>query len=233
MIRFRGRRTLARGVAGVADVATMSGTTGVLVTLDGPSGAGKTTVSALLAKQLAGVGVRVLHTAQPSRSPLGELARRGTYEYRGVVLSCLVAADRYDHLAQVIEPALADGQVVVCDRYVPSALALDMLDGLDASFVWNLYRYIRWPDLATFLAADAATCLQRTAARGRYSRFHEFDLATANREASLYREAAGELERRGHRTLIVDTTADSPPTIAARLTALVLAVRLGRLASSG
>jgi dTMP kinase len=184
------------GVAGVADAATTSGTTGVLVTLDGPTGAGKTTVSMLLAEQLAGVGVRVLYTAQPSRSPLGEMARRGTYEYRGVVLSCLVAADRYDHVAQVIEPALAGGQVVVCDRYVPSALALDLLDGLDASFVWNLYRYIRWPDLATFLFADAATCLQRTAARGRYSRSSAPQFMH-QRNLESFRESAGHLHTTG------------------------------------
>jgi dTMP kinase len=209
----------------VENAVTVGGATGLLVTLDGPSGAGKTTVSALVADQLSRAGLPVLHTAQPSRSPLGQLARRGTYEYRGAVLSCLVAADRYDHLARVIEPALAEGQVVVCDRYVPSALVLDRLDGLDAAFVWNLYRYIRWPDLAAFLAADVVTCLERAATRGHYSRFHEHDLATAGREAALYREAAGELERRGHRTLVIDTTSENPSAVAARLAEHVSAVR--------
>jgi dTMP kinase len=196
----------------------------MLVTLDGPSGAGKTTVSALAADRLADAGLRVLHTSQPSQSPLGEMARCGTYEYHGAVLSCLVAADRYDHLTRVIEPALAYGQVVICDRYVPSALALDQMDGLDASFVWSLYRYIRWPDLAAFLEADARTCLARTAARGRYSRFHGNDLATANAEASLYREAAAEFRRRGYRTLVLDTTHDTPGKVAERLVGELLAV---------
>jgi Thymidylate kinase len=103
---------------------------GFLVTLDGPSGTGKTTVSALVAEQLSRSAHPVWHTTQPSRSPLGEIARQGTYHYRGLALSCLVAADRYDHLAREIEPALAAGLIVVCDRYAPSALVLDRLDGL-------------------------------------------------------------------------------------------------------
>jgi dTMP kinase len=197
---------------------------GLLVTLDGPAGVGKTTVSELMASQLSRSGCLTLHTAQPSRSPLGELARHGTYDYYGAALSCLVAADRYDHAARVIEPALARGVTVVCDRYVASALALDRLDGLDESFIDNIYRYLRPPDLAIFLTAQADTCVARIDARGRHSRFHHHDVPTACREGSLYREAASRLEGKGIPIVRTDTTAVEPAVVAKYLTDLFLAM---------
>lgn len=65
---------------------------GLLVTLDGPSGVGKTTVSALVRDRLAVTGVPVVLTTTPSSSSLGELARYGTHEFFGAALACLVAA---------------------------------------------------------------------------------------------------------------------------------------------
>jgi dTMP kinase len=70
---------------------------GLLVTLDGPSGVGKTTVSGLIRDRLATTGVPVVLTTTPSSSSLGELARHGTNEFFGPALACLVAADRYHH----------------------------------------------------------------------------------------------------------------------------------------
>jgi dTMP kinase len=210
---------VVRGAGGLATIekTRCEPAAGGLVAVDGPSGAGKTTVCGVLSDRLASAGEAVLQVAQPSQSPLGRLARGGTYDYRGPALSCLVAADRYDQLRRVLEPALAAGRVVVCDRYVASALVLDRLDGLDRSFVWNLYRYIHWPDLWVFLTADAQVRLARTAARGRYSRFHDHDLATAAEEARLYRKAHPELARRGHRTVAIDTTTDAAEAVAERL----------------
>lgn len=66
---------------------------GLLVTLDGPSGVGKTTVSGLIRDRLAAAGVPVVLTTTPSPSSLGELARHGTNQFFGAALTCLVAAD--------------------------------------------------------------------------------------------------------------------------------------------
>jgi dTMP kinase len=201
---------------------------GLLVALEGPSGAGKTTVSALVVDRLRRSAHRVLHTSQPSRSPIGELARRGTYHYGGPALSCLVAADRYDQLTNEIEPALTTGLTVVCDRYVPSALVLDRLDGLDESFIWSLYRYMRWPDLVVFLTATARVCRARTAVRGHSSRFHSHELPVIELEASLYREIALELGRRGMRVITLDTTTALPAAIADLVVDHILAGRMSR-----
>src|SRR6202012_326419 len=103
---------------------------------------------------LADAGVPVLATRQPSESPLGILARSSTHHLHGLALTFLMAADRHHHYEHVIAPALAAGQVVVCDRYLPTALVLDQMDGADPEFIRGIYRYLAWPDLAIILTGD-------------------------------------------------------------------------------
>ncbi len=91
----------------------------MFVTLDGPGGVGKSTTTEHLHRYLTGQGYSVHTTSEPSHGPLGKIARHGTDTYSGYVLACLVAADRYHHLATDIRPNLAAGWIVVCDRYVP------------------------------------------------------------------------------------------------------------------
>ncbi|MBB5159082.1 dTMP kinase [Saccharopolyspora phatthalungensis] len=95
---------------------------GTLITVDGPGGVGKSTVTRLVVDALAVVGLPVHATTQPSGAPLGKLARHGTDTYRGMALACLSAADRHHQLATEILPALREGKIVVCDRYVASSL---------------------------------------------------------------------------------------------------------------
>jgi dTMP kinase len=67
-------------------------------------------------------------TAQPSHDRFGEIARHGTDTYTGHTVACLVAADRYHHLATQIRPQLAAGRIVLCDRYVASSYVLQRVD---------------------------------------------------------------------------------------------------------
>jgi dTMP kinase len=184
---------------------------GFLVTIDGPAGVGKTTVAALTGARLAGQGVPTIVTRQPSDSALGKLARASTHDLHGLPLSFLMAADRYHHQDHVITPALEAGQVVVCDRYVTTALVLDQLDGADPDFIWGIYRYLRWPDLALILTGDPAVCRARAAGRGLYSRFHEGDADAAATEAALYAGSADLLTGYGYPIEVLrigDRTAD-------------------------
>ncbi|WP_338023489.1 dTMP kinase [Amycolatopsis vastitatis] len=75
---------------------------GTLVTFEGPGGVGKTTITELVAGLLDADGVPVHATTQPSRTPLGELARHGTY--RDMAFACLCAADRHHQLATESSP---------------------------------------------------------------------------------------------------------------------------------
>ncbi len=70
---------------------------------------------------------------EPSPTPLGQLIRAGTGECTGMALACLVAGDRHHHLATEIRPALAARQIVLCDRYLPSSLVLQRMDGISGT----------------------------------------------------------------------------------------------------
>ena len=194
---------------------------GFFTAIDGPSGVGKTSVTGLTSRQLSACGLPVLATRQPSDSPLGMLARSITHDLRGLPLTYLMAADRYHHYEQVIRPAVDAGRVVVCDRYVASALVLDQIDGADPDFVWSLYRSLGWPDLAVVLAGDPAVSHARARQRGGYSRFHEGDIAAAEAEASLFKSAAAMLARLGYPVEVIPVRDDSANEVAAQVTAVI------------
>jgi dTMP kinase len=184
---------------------------GFLATIDGPVGVGKTTVAALAVAGLTKQGFPAVVTSQPSDSPMGRLARASTHELHGLPLSFLMAADRYHHQEHVIVPALEAGQIVVCDRYVTTAMVLDQMDDTDPEFIWSIYRYLRWPDVAIILTGDPAVCRARAADRGVYSRFHEGGADAGKSEAALYDRSAGLLAGYGYPIAILaigDRTAE-------------------------
>ncbi|MFD5085972.1 dTMP kinase [Kitasatospora sp. NPDC058406] len=176
----------------------MDGDTGVFITVDGPSGVGKSTLARFLEKFIAERGRTVACTTEPSGGQIGALARFGTHDFHGRVLSCLIAADRYHHVETMIAPALGRGEVVVCDRYLPSSLVLDQLDGVPADFVWSTHRDLPWPTLAVFLTGAWQLCAERAAKRGNHSRFHHADDPVKRREVELFERVADELAAKGY-----------------------------------
>ncbi|WP_413808084.1 dTMP kinase [Streptomyces sp. OE57] len=188
---------------------------GRFITLDGPGGVGKSTVTAAVVQQLrAQEGLPVYATREPSGSPLGELARHGTEEYRGMSMACLIAADRYRHVEEEIRPALARGEIVVCDRYVPSSLVLQVMDGVPRDVVWELNRHADMPDLAVIVNARADVVMKRLDTRGtRHSRY-EREPGGTERECALYYEAARFLMAAGVRVLQLDASTVGPEDVA-------------------
>lgn len=198
---------------------------GLLVTLDGPSGVGKTTVSGLVRDRLAVAGVPVVLTTTPSSSSLGELARHGTHEFFGAALTCLVAADRYHHDQTTVREALERRSVVVCDRYVPSSLVLDFLDGVERDYVWSIYQRITVPDVAFILIGDPVLCASRARSRGGYSRFHADNDDANRRELAMYKEAITFLRRTGYPVHEHDIGSTAANQVADALTSVILDVR--------
>jgi len=100
---------------------------GRLITLEGPDGAGKTVVGQRLATALVARGRSVVLTREPGGTRLGERLRGLLLEDRGRIEpwadALLFNAARAELVAEILEPALAAGQVVVCARYTDSTLA--------------------------------------------------------------------------------------------------------------
>jgi dTMP kinase len=194
---------------------------GILITIDGPGGVGKSTVAQLVATALDDRAVPVHATVEPTRTPLGEHIRAGTETYRGMALACLVAGDRHHHLATEILPALRAGKVVVCDRYLPSSLVLQRLDGLDPEVIWQLNAGAYVPDVAVLLNAEHQMIAERLRARGAHSRF-ERQPGSSRAESDLYHQAAAQLRSVGWPTMALDCTIRRPETITMSIVTPVL-----------
>lgn len=95
------------------------------ITVEGVDGAGKSTHVIKLVEQLRTMGYDVIHTREPGGTPLGEeLRKMALHESMSAETeTMLMFASRNEHLSQVIRPALAAGQVVVCDRFTDSSWA--------------------------------------------------------------------------------------------------------------
>jgi dTMP kinase len=190
-----------------------TGQPGAFVSIDGPGGAGKSTLVEHLQRWLTDRGHPVHATTEPSHAMLGRIARHRTDAYDGHALACLVAADRYHHLADEIRPALADGKIVLCDRYVASSYVLQRLDGMAMEFIEALNADADRPDLAVILTADPVTTAERIALSGAHSRF-ETDPDLHQREVDLYRDTTIRLAAAGYRLLTADSTVQRPDRIA-------------------
>lgn len=141
---------------------------------EGIDGSGTTTQRARVADALRERGHAVHETREPSDGPIGKLAREllavapGISDTHRTVdaagLALLFAADRLEHLAREIEPVLAAGKIVLCDRYVVSSWVYQSLD-CDSAWVRTINERARWPDLTFVFDIEAELALARVAAR--------------------------------------------------------------------
>lgn len=181
---------------------------GGFVVLEGIDGSGTTTQVARLVARLAGQGAEVVETREPTDLATGRLIRtvlRGEPDapHRSA-LPWLFGADRRDHLVRRIEPALARGAWVVCDRYLPSSLAyqsleapLDLVDGLNATF--------RAPDVLVMLDVPVDVALARVLARGGHREIYE-ERTALERVVAAYDAALDRLAGRGWPVVRLDGT---------------------------
>lgn len=140
---------------------------GKLIALEGIDGAGTTTQARLLADWLRAKRRDCLLTAEPSTGTIGAFLRealKGSYALPPPAMALLFAADRLDHLAREIGPAIADGLVVVSDRYLFSSLAYQSV-GNETAWVEAVNSRAREADLTILLDAPVETCLQRVKSR--------------------------------------------------------------------
>jgi len=143
----------------------------LFIVIEGLDGSGGTTQSRLLQEWLISKGHQVQLTCEPSDRPVGLFIRRALsnrFDEARIsdrVLPFLFAADRQDHLEEVILPALADDKIVVSDRYYHSSLAYQGLS-IGFSKVASLNEGFRKPDITFFLWLEPEISFSRIQSRG-------------------------------------------------------------------
>ncbi|MBQ1401526.1 MAG: dTMP kinase [Firmicutes bacterium] len=101
---------------------------GIFISLEGPDGSGKSTQIRYIVEYLESRGYETVLTREPGGTSIGEKIRdvildRENSEMDPMTETMLYAASRAQHVAQVIRPALEQGKVVICDRFVDSSIA--------------------------------------------------------------------------------------------------------------
>ena len=172
---------------------------GKFICIDGPNGAGKSTIIEELSNLLRESNVDFFLTQEPTSSKLGRFIRNEQDNLKGKVLACLIAADRYDHIEKIIIPNIKTGKVVISDRYLPSSLVYQALDGVEPAFIWSLNQDIILPNLFVLISAKWETITERLAVRNKLTRFE--DLETLQVEHSLYKSASSTLKSKGFNVL--------------------------------
>ncbi len=155
---------------------------GLFITLEGPEGAGKTTNRAYLAEQLQAQGFVVVLTREPGGTALAEQIREILLAPHDETMSVdtellLMFAARAQHLAQVILPALAEGKIVICDRFTDATYAYQGGGrGLDCSRIALLEQFVQGdlrPDMTLLFDLPVEDGMARAVARGKLDRFEQ------------------------------------------------------------
>ncbi len=153
----------------------MTQMSGLFITFEGIDGAGKSTHVETLAQVFRGQGREVTVTREPGGTPLAERLRAMILNdpMDAMTEALLVFAARRDHLRQVVEPALARGEVLLCDRFTDATFAYQGGGrGFDLEVLSFLERtvqtarglgadFVRQPDLTLWFDLDAEIAAQR------------------------------------------------------------------------
>lgn len=177
---------------------------GYFVTLEGPEGSGKTSVSALVSEYFINKGIEVVLTREPGGIPIAEKIRELILDPKNTEMddkteAILYAASRRQHLVEKILPALDNNKLVLCDRFIDSSLAYQgHARGLGIKEVYDLNMFAiegHLPDLTLFLDLDPAKGMERIGVRGYKDRlelegesFHEKVYEGYQIVSSLYPE---------------------------------------------
>ena len=128
----------------------------MFITLEGPEGSGKTTAVESAVRKLKEMGYEIVRTREPGGTPIAEQIRNVILDKDNTAMdsrteALLYAASRRQHLVEKVWPALKEGKIVICDRYLDSSLAYQGgARGLGIDNVLNINLFATentWPDL--------------------------------------------------------------------------------------
>jgi len=140
------------------------GKRGVFICIEGLDGSGKTTQAILLTERLS-KKYNAVYTAEPSQDKIGTFIRECCL-YEGKRLpteaeALLFAADRIEHMQNEVAPALAEGKLVICDRYIYSSLAYQGSAGLSLAWIKTINARALQPDFCILIDVSPERVLER------------------------------------------------------------------------
>jgi dTMP kinase len=186
--------------------------TGVFITIEGGEGAGKSTMMDRVAAWLESRGHVVVRTREPGGTELAESLRtilldRNNDSLCSLTELLLMFASRAQHLAEVIRPALARGETVLCDRFTDATWAYQgggrEVPGEEIAALEKLVHGDLQPDLTLLLDLPVETGLKRASLRSDYDRFEAESLAFFERVRNAYLDRAG---RQSQRFEVIDAS---------------------------
>ena len=145
----------------------------MFITLEGPEGSGKTTAVEAAVKKLEEMGYEIVRTREPGGTPIAEQIRNVILDKANTSMDArtealLYAASRRQHLVEKVWPALKEGKIVICDRYLDSSLAYQGgARGLGIDNVLNVNLFATentWPDLTLLFDLKPEVGLARISA---------------------------------------------------------------------
>ncbi len=166
---------------------------GIFITFEGPEGSGKTSVIKAVEERLKQQNKNVLMTREPGGIRIAELIRNIILDVNNVEMdltteALLFAASRRQHIVEKIWPALNEGKIVLCDRFVDSSLAYQGVGrelGIDRVYAINQYAIEGClPDLTIFIDVPPSIGLKRVFSNGR--KVDRLDLETIKFHEKVY-----------------------------------------------
>ncbi len=145
----------------------------MFITLEGPEGSGKTTAVEAAVKELEARGYQIIRTREPGGTPIAEQIRNVILDKENTKMdprteALLYAASRRQHLVEKVWPALKEGKIVICDRYLDSSLAYQGgARGLGIDNILNVNMFATentFPDLTLLFDITPEEGLKRIAA---------------------------------------------------------------------
>ena len=174
---------------------------GKFIVFEGLDGSGISTQSGLLYDYFSKKGKKTVLTKEQTNGLIGGLIKAGLrHEWKTtpLALQLLFAADRSHHLDKQINPAINNGKIVICDRYILSTLAFGSLD-VDMQFLKEINSKFPAPDITFILDVLPKICLQRITK----SRFHA-ELFEEEEKFNKIRKAYLSLKNYFPNTFVID-----------------------------
>ena len=166
---------------------------GIFICLEGLDGCGKSTQAKALVKWLRSIGREAILTAEPTNGPIGRLLRRilrGEINVNPLAEAMLFAADRCCHLEEAIKPALREGKVVVCERYIHSSLAYQQARGVPDRIIRMFNEPFPRPNLVILLDVPVEVAMERMSkkALNEFEKNREFQEKVRKNYLALFRK---------------------------------------------